>query len=275
MANRLWALPALGRCTGRNSREKEEIPQTCYIRGMLPLVLLHGYPFDGSIWAGVIDVLKWKENVGTPNLPGFGGAPVLGGEPSLERMADEVLKGLDRRVVLAGFSMGGYVALALAQKAPERVAGLALINSQPFADSEEARAGRRAMIENVRKEGVSVATEAALGKMFAPTRTNDPDLARHVREGANKAGAEGIIYALEAMARRPDRTEFLENFDVPKLLLHSPEDRFIPVELVRMLGMRLSNVQYVEIPEAGHATPLEAPGVVAQALADWASRVRE
>jgi pimeloyl-ACP methyl ester carboxylesterase len=243
---------------------------------MLPLVLLHGYPFDHTMWNGVIQALKWKERLITLDLPGFGKSPVLPGEPSLERMADGVAKVLEEieRVVLAGFSMGGYVSLAVAQKVPSRIAGLALINSQPFGDSDEVRAGRRAMIEKVRKEGAGAAAEAALGKMFSQARSNDPDLARFPREGAEKAGAAGIIYALEAMARRPDRTEFLEGFDVPKLLIHSPEDRFIPVGRIRALGMRLSNIQYVEIPEAGHATPLEEPEAVAKALGDWAMRVR-
>lgn len=244
---------------------------------MLPLVLLHGYPFDHTMWNGVVEALKWKGKLITLDLPGFGKTPAMDGEPSLEAIADGVLKILEvpeERVVLAGFSMGGYVSLAVAQKVPGRIAGLALINSQPFADSEEVKAGRRTMIERVRKEGSGVAAEAALGKMFSQTRTNVPVLARFPREGAEKAGARGIIYALEAMARRSDRTEFLEGFDVPKLLIHSPEDRFIPVDRIRGLGMRLSNVQYVEIPEAGHATPLEAPEAVAKALGDWATRVR-
>lgn len=245
---------------------------------MLPLVLLHGYPFDHTMWNGVVDALKWKERLITLDLPGFGKSPVLSGEPSMERMAEGVVKVLEDaalgRLVLAGFSMGGYVSLAVAQKVPSRIAGLALINSQPFADSEEVRAGRRAMIEKVRKEGPGAAAEAALGKMFSQARSNDPDLAKLPREGAEKAGAAGIMYALDAMARRPDRTEFLEGFDVPKLLIHSPEDRFIPVDRIRALGMRLSNIQYVEIPEAGHATPLEAPEAIAKALGDWAMRVR-
>src|SRR5688572_25031279 len=180
---------------------------------MLPLVLLHGYPFDHTMWGDVIAHLKWKAPVVAPDIPGFGGATALDGEPSLESMATEITKRLDRdglnRVILAGFSMGGYVSLALAAKTPERVAGLALINSQPFADTEDVLAGRRTMIEKVKKEGVSAAVQGALGKLFAPDRGSDPKLANFPRQGAEKAGVAGITYALEAMARRPDRTEFV------------------------------------------------------------------
>ena len=245
---------------------------------MLPLVLLHGYPFDHTMWDEVIAHLKWKASVVAPDIPGFGSQPALEGEPSLEKMAAEIARRLEReglnRFILAGFSMGGYVSLALAAKTPERVAGLALINSQPFADTEEVRAGRRTMIEKVKKEGVGVAVEGALGKLFAAHRGSDPKLVQFPRQGAEKAGVVGISYALEGMARRPDRTEFLETFDAPKLIIHSPEDRFIAVERIRTLAMRLSNIQYVEVPEAGHATPLEAPEAVAEALGNWAARVR-
>src|SRR4029434_10332953 len=91
-------------------------------------------------------------------------------EPSLELIADDVARQLPGEAVIAGFSMGGYVALALAEKHPELVAGLALVNSQAAADTEEAREGRRAMIEKVRKEGTRAATDAATPKLFATPR---------------------------------------------------------------------------------------------------------
>lgn len=226
-----------------------------------------------------MEAMCWKEKFVAPDLPGFGKNPVADGEPSLERMADYVLQLIDRqlvdRFILGGFSMGGYVSLALAQKIPQRISGLALINSQPFADSDEVRAGRRTIIQKVREEGVEPAIKAALPKLFASEHANNPELTRFAKEGAEKAGVAGITWALEAMARRPDRSEFLANFDVPKLIIHSPEDKFIPVEKVRTLATQLSNLQYTEIAEAGHCTPLEAPEAVAKALGDWAMRVRE
>jgi pimeloyl-ACP methyl ester carboxylesterase len=246
---------------------------------MMPMVLLHGYPFDHTLWNSVIEGLHWKDKLFVPDLPGFGKNPALDGEPALERMADHVVQLLARekidRFILGGFSMGGYVSLAIAQKTPARISGLALINSQPFADSDEVRSGRRTIIQKVRQEGVEAAINAALPKLFAPEHTSNPELTRFAKEGAQKSGVAGITWALEAMARRPDRTEFLANFDVPKLVIHSPEDKFIPVDKIRTLVARLSNLQYTEIANAGHCTPLEASDAVAKALGDWAIRVRE
>src|SRR4026207_661945 len=141
-----------------------------------PLVLLHGYPFNTSMWDRVLPGLASFAPI-TLDLPGFGREPLLQHEPSLDAMAEHVMKTLTRKGVekaaFAGFSMGGYVTLAIAERFPNRVAALALVNSQPFADNDEVRAGRRTMIEKVNREGIEPAVKAALQKLFAPARTND------------------------------------------------------------------------------------------------------
>lgn len=201
-----------------------------------------------------------------PDLPGFGREPALKAEPDLAAMAAHIAKPLEdyERIALAGFSMGGYVALAFAEQFPEQVAGLALISSQPFADSDEVRKGRRTMIERVKGEGVSAAVNAALPKMFSPGPIS-PELAAYPAQGAARAGVAGITWALESMARRPDRTALFEKLAVPRLLLHGTADQFIPVDRVRGLASRLA-VPWVELNGVGHCTPLEKPSEVAKAL---------
>ena len=222
------------------------------------------------MWSRVTAQLNWKGILLTPDLPGFGDCPAIKEEPALERMAEHVRALLDAekidRAIVCGFSMGGYVALALTELHRDRIAGLGLINSQPFADSDEVRAGRRTMIEKVRKEGAKAASDAALPKLFSPRNSKDPELTRFAVGGAEKAGVTGITWALEAMARRPDRMSVLEHFEGPKLIVHSTEDRFIPIDKIRKLASVLTNNTYIEIPEAGHCTPLEAPEQVANAI---------
>jgi pimeloyl-ACP methyl ester carboxylesterase len=227
----------------------------------LPLILLHGYPFDGSMWKLMRKHLAWDGEVIAPNL-----WPTGIPEPSLELVAADLAPLVPGPAVIAGFSMGGYVALAFSERHPHLVAALALINSQSAADSDEARQGRRTMIEKVKKEGIRPATEAALPKLFA---TQDPELVRYPLKGAERAGADGITWALEAMARRPDRTHVLQRLGKPTLIVHSTEDKFIPVTRARDLADALK-AKYVEIPAAGHCTPLEAPEKVAAALSEFA-----
>src|ERR1051325_7642759 len=101
---------------------------------LLPLVLIHGYPLDHTMWFGVIAALGGGVRVIAPDLRGFGKSGAPHGEPSLDAMAKDVINLLDRenipRGVIGGMAMGGYVALALAELAREKVAGLVLINLQ-------------------------------------------------------------------------------------------------------------------------------------------------
>ena len=230
-----------------------------------PLVLLHGYPFDHAMWEKVVAKFEPDRRFLTPDLRGFG-TEIGGAEPSLELMADDVAQQLPGEAVVAGFSMGGYVALALAERHPKLVAGLALINSQAAADTDETRQGRRVMIEEVRKEGTRAATDAAIPKLFADPRE---ELAQYAMKGAERAGVAGITWALEAMARRPERTQVLRQLGKPILILHSTEDQFIPAARARDLAASLK-AKHIEIEGAGHCTPLEVPDKVAAALKDFA-----
>jgi pimeloyl-ACP methyl ester carboxylesterase len=240
------------------------------------LLLIHGYPFDHSLWDKVRPCLDPNAIAIVPDLPGFGIRPVLTAEPSLDAMADDLraqlsMQGVDRAVV-AGMSMGGYVALALAERCPHMVAGLALVSSQTAADTDEARANRRSMIGKVRQNGPLVAAEAAIPKMFSPRNAGLIDLIQFPRSGAEKAGAEGIAWALEAMARRPDRTALFEALSVPALVLHGADDQLISAEKAQSLAQRAKHCRYVPVSGAGHATPLENPELVAQALNDLLDR---
>jgi pimeloyl-ACP methyl ester carboxylesterase len=240
-----------------------------------PLVLLHGYPFDHTVWQQVLRQLPGDLPIVAPDLPGFGREPVAAGEPSIDILAEFIQQLLVRRnvdkAIVAGFSMGGYVALGLLEKYPERVAALALINSQPFADSDEVRAGRRTMIERVRREGAEAAAKAALLKLFAPGKASDPTLSGYAQRGAQAAGVAGITWALEAMARRPDRAAILQTMQAPLLIVHSAQDQFIPVERIREFARNHPAATYVEVPESGHCTPLENPEAIARALTQFVS----
>jgi pimeloyl-ACP methyl ester carboxylesterase len=112
-----------------------------------------------------------------------------------------------------------------------------------------------------------------LPKLFAPGKHTDAGLAAHPTRGVAQAGVAGITWALEAMARRPDRTAILQKLDAPILIVHSTEDQFIPVDRIRQFAKSLPKADYVEIADAGHATPLEKPDDVAAALKNFLSKI--
>lgn len=240
-----------------------------------PLILIHGYPFDHSMWKSVIVALGNKTKVIAPDLPGFGDNPTESAEPSIELMADDIAELFEfhriDRAVVAGMSMGGYVALAFAERHKKYLAGLALISTQANADSPETQQARRVMIEKVRHQGTSPAAEAILPKLFSESNQNNPEMKRFPLEGANNAGVEGICWALEAMARRPDRTALLRTLSVPAAVIHGIDDKIIPAERARQMSELIPDSKYFEFP-AGHASPLEAPNAVADALLDLLQR---
>src|SRR5688572_7197976 len=124
----------------------------------IPVLLIHGYPFDHTMWFSTIAVLGSKARVIAPDLPGFGRNPVLRDrQPEMESYADFLSEELARnrydKALIAGMSMGGYVALAFAEKYPDKVCGLGLISSQAAEDSPETMTARAEMIRRIRSKG--------------------------------------------------------------------------------------------------------------------------
>lgn len=222
------------------------------------------------MWYGVIAALGSGIRVIAPDLPGFGRTPVLKGKGAMDAYAGFIADTLDaneaENAIVAGMSMGGYIALAFAEKYPQRVVGLGLISSQAAADTDEARKARQEMIKKISEEGPGFAAKAILPKMFATESPKNPDLANFPIEGADKAGVDGLTFALQAMAKRPDRTEFVKNLEIPLLVVHGAEDKIIPFAKARAMAELVKFPTFVEARGAGHATPLEAPDTVAQGL---------
>lgn len=241
---------------------------------MKPVILIHGYPLDHTLWREVTPLLEKETKVYTPCLPGFGDNPVLPSKASMDHAADYLLGTYElhdiESAVMVGMSMGGYVALAFAEKYPDKLAGLGLLSSQAGADGEEARVNRFKLIEKINKEGPSVAADALAMKMFAPA--NAERLRKVVYEGAEKARVQGLSWALEAMAGRPDRTSVLRNLTIPLSVIHGSEDQIIPLEKAKELVNQIPNASYMEIPGAGHGSPLEKPKEVAEAILDLVRR---
>jgi pimeloyl-ACP methyl ester carboxylesterase len=245
----------------------------------VPLLLVHGYPFDRTMWYSTIAALGAAAKVLAPDLPGFGRSAVPSEqEPSMEFMADFLAQFLDANdaeaAIVAGMSMGGYVALAFAEKYPERLRGLGLISSQAAADSEEARAARSAAIQKIRSDGPVAGTEGVVEKLFS-NQTRNPDIRNVPVEAARRAGIEGLCWAQEAMGARPDRTAFLSSLSIPVLIVHGMDDKIVPCARARLLAETLRKPILVELRGVGHASPLEAPDQVATGLARLVRQCRD
>lgn len=238
------------------------------------LVMLHGWPLDRTIWAEVVPRLADAGfRVLTPDLPGFGGSGGL--DPArwtVEGFADEVADFLDEqasgRAAVAGHSFGGYVALALAERAPERLAGLGLVSSRTIADSEAAKAGRRATIEKVRAGGAAALLPDLPAKLLA---AGAPAVLRSRAEGViGRANPDAIIAGLTAMAARPDRTGVFESFPRSLLVLHGTEDQLIPLAEAAQPARQAGPLDRRILGGIGHMPMWEDPAATADAITEWA-----
>jgi len=244
-----------------------------------PLVLLHAFPLDAAMWRGVIAELDLDSPLVVPDLPGLGSAAVPDGEPSLAVSADLVAAALDaaghRRAVLAGVSMGGYVAMEFARRHRGRLAALALIDTKAEADGEAALANRERVAREVTGEQGSAVLlpmlEALLG---ATTLAQRPEVVAAVRAALLEARPDGVAWSQRAMARRGDSFELLRSLDVPVAVVVGAEDTLTPVEAARAMAEALPDAVLTVLPSAGHLAAIETPRAVAQALTALLVRTR-
>lgn len=236
-----------------------------------PVVLLHGFPLDGRMWKPVAERLGRSFFVLVPDLFGFGASPPLPEPWGLEDQADALegwLSGLDLPpFALAGFSMGGYIALAFAERHPRRLAALSLVDSRAEADTPEAAARRLEDARRVEAEGTAAFVEVFLPRLFAPeSLRNRMGLLEAVRRIARSQPPSAVAAALRAMAVRPSRVEGIRSLEVPYLGLYGREDALTPPGEGLALAAEALRGTFHEIRGAGHLAPLEAPEAVHRAL---------
>lgn len=244
------------------------------VAGDPPVVLLHGWPLNRSLWSEVAsDLVSEGFRVVCPDLPGFGESPLLDAvDWTVEAYADEVadvLRGLgSESAPVAGHSFGGYVALALADANAELVAGLGLVASRTGADSEAGRAGRNATIAKVRDQGTSALLPDLPGKLLAPNAS--AELRGRADRLVRSCTPEAVIAGLSAMAARPDRSSLLETFPRPFVVVHGTVDQLIPVSEAAQPARTDVPVARHILEGVGHMPMWEAVPDTTRALAAWA-----
>jgi pimeloyl-ACP methyl ester carboxylesterase len=244
-----------------------------------PLILLHGFPFNRSMWREQAEALSERYRVITPDLRGMGettaAAARVGDEPAtMNMMAQDVADLMDQlrisRAAIGGISMGGYVALALLHKFRLRVRALILADTRPQADTDEARANREQQARKVLDEGMDSLVDAMLPKLLAPSTINEqPSIVERLREMMNSTSAAGAAAALRGMALRSDRTFFLPDILAPTLIIVGSEDRITPLEDAELLRREIRGSRLEVIEGAGHVSNLERPMQFNYALKDF------
>lgn len=242
-----------------------------------PIVLLHGFPLDHRMWTDVAARLGGDRRVLLPQIPTSAGRLHEVG-PTLDDAADRIAAQLDAagvgRAVVAGLSMGGYVALALLDRHPDLVAGLALVDTKSTADAPEAREKRLAVAAEVEATGTVDAVRGMVGAVLGETtRAARPEVAERVTGWIDEQPPARVAWSQRAMAARVDRTEVLRRYAGPVTVVVGEEDTVTGVEAAEDLARVARDARLVVVPRVGHLSAVEDPEAVAAALVDLARRV--
>jgi len=239
-----------------------------------PVVLIHGYPFNRSLWNEQVAALSTSYRVIVPDLRGFGETDSSEGPATMNRMAQDVARLLDHleisRAVVGGLSMGGYVALAFYKQFPARVRALVLADTRAQADTEEAKQTRAQHAEKALSEGMAGIADSMLPKLLTPeTVSKRPEIVKRVRDMMLKTKPEGAASALLGMADRDDQTQLLSTIASPTLILVGAEDAITPVADSENMHQAIAGSRLVVLENAGHVSNLERTAQFNEALMDF------
>ncbi len=240
------------------------------------VVLLHGFPEDGSLWEQVIPGLASSFTLLVPDLPGTGNSHRLNAGFGMDDLARSVADLLDHEqvqaAVIVGHSMGGYTALAFADLFPERVKGISLVHSTATADTDEKKETRRKSIELIQKGGKEPFVKGMIPNLFSKAfQEQNPELLRKQVERGLRLENESMTGFYTAMINRPDRTAILSSGKAPVQWIIGKEDNVVPLESA-LQQSKLSDVNFVSVYEnCGHMSMLEQPERLTTDLKDFIS----
>lgn len=252
-----------------------EVSDLCTMEQRATLLMIHGFPLDATLWEPQVEALSRVANVLAPDLRGFGRdtrefaaiMPMRQYAHDLKELLDE--RGIDK-VVLCGLSMGGYIAMAFAERWPERLAGLILCNTRSNADTEEGVEARHTTAQNAREKGMEVIARGMAPSLLTErTRNERPELVEKVMAMIGRQRPDVVAATSLGMAQRPDRSDVLRRFQAPALVITGDSDTLMPLATSQAMADALPNGRLVVLPGAAHLSNLEVPELFNATMAEF------
>ncbi|HUQ67030.1 MAG TPA: alpha/beta hydrolase [Flavitalea sp.] len=241
-----------------------------------PIVLIHGFGEDSTIWDGMIAELSNTCKLIVPDLAGSGRSKGNMDGISMENLAEHINLILEKESVdlcyMIGHSMGGYITLAFAEKYRHKLNGLGLFHSTVFPDNEEKKSVRSKNIEFIKNYGSEKFIAQSVPNLFSEyTKNERPQLVKEIITRYSQFSPTSLVAYTAAMKDRPDRSDVLRNFKKPVLLIMGEYDTAIPIE--QSLKMcEIADFAYIYIAaQSGHMGMLEEPEFCLKAITDFLS----
>ena len=237
-----------------------------------PLLLVHGFPLDHSMWRFQIDALSTRYRVIAPDLRGFGKSDVTQGTVTMSRFADDLANVLDAlkvssAITYCGLSMGGYIGWEFFRRHRQRVSRMIMCDTRTAKDTVQVARGRLLMAARVCAEGPGFVPEAMCPKLFSKDSfRHRADIIEKTRNVILASPAEGIAAAQRGMAQREDVTQMLTSVEIPVLLLVGVHDMISPPAEMQHMANSLPLATLKVVDRSGHLPPLENPDAVNKAI---------
>jgi 3-oxoadipate enol-lactonase len=243
-------------------------------QGKGPAVLLiHAFPLNSSMWAAQMEALSPHYRVVAPDIRGFGESQ----RPSpwtVDEMADDLDELLNRigitSCVVAGVSLGGYIALPFWARHTSRVRQLVLANTRARADNDTEKTARNEMIAAIEQNGASILPDRMLPRLLKPNPS--PDAVRLVRGMIQSVNAAAAAYAVMAMRDRGDFSSVVHRIQCPTMIVTGAEDAIIRPEDSQAIADAIPGARFVTVPASGHLSNLENPDEFNRALLSFLER---
>ncbi len=228
----------------------------------LPVVLLHGFPFDHTMWKPQLEALGKNYRAVAYDLRGHGESYIGDGQFTIEGHVDDLIGMLDQlritKCVIVGLSMGGYVTLRALERNPERFLAAVLCDTRSEADGNEGKLKRFAAVANVKKSGSIEFAKGFVQAVFAPeSRTAKPEVIHHIQSVIERTSPLSIAGTQLALAARTDTTPSLPKIAVPVLIMVGEHDITTPPAASQAMHAAIPGSELHIISRAAHMSNLE------------------
>lgn len=244
------------------------------------LMLVHGFPERGHIFQRQIAALADHFTLLIPDLPGSGNSPYNALLSTTSDFADGLLAALDAeqidKIVLIGHSMGGYIALAFAQKYPERLSGLGLLHSTAYSDSDEKKANRLKAIQTMEKYGGPAFLKPMIPTLFGQAfKAKHPEFIRDMIESGNNFETRALQQYYQMMHDRKDKTAVIAQLRKPILFISGTEDKAAPAADLMTQASLVDKAMIEILDGAGHMGFIEKSDQVNAIIKDFLAMVHQ
>ena len=247
-----------------------------WVVGHLPILFIHGFPFDKSMWQPQLDFFKSRHRVIAYDIRGFGKSTAGIEKVSISLFADDLIKLMDalqiNKAVVCGLSMGGYILLNAVNRYPERFEAIILSDTQCIADSPEAKEKRYTTIRQIVADGLTDFAEDFVKNIFCKDSLSDKkELVEKIKKVILSTETLTITRTLSALAQRREMCSSLKEIKVPALIMCGKEDTVTPPDQSQFLQCNIANSRLYSIEKAGHMSNLEQPDEFNQHITNFIS----